>query len=69
MMRSSYSKGTGRLQDETNTTFTPSIGMSYRFSDDLTGTINYQYTVYDTDQRGNDGYTRHNISTGLNYTF
>lgn len=69
MMRSSYTKGTGRLQDETNTTITPSLGMSYRFSDDLTGSINYQYTVYDTDQRGNDGYTRHNISTGLNYTF
>ena len=69
VMRSSYSKGTGRLQDETNTTITPNVGMSYRFSDDLMGSINYQYTWYDTDRRGSDGYTRHVISTGLTYTF
>ena len=70
VMRSSYSKGTGRLADETNTTLTPSVGMSYRFSEDLTGNINYQYTWYETDRSGSsDGYTRHNISTGLTYTF
>ncbi len=70
LMRSSYSKGTGRLADETNTTLTPSVGMSYRFSEDLTGNINYQYTWYETDRSGSsDGYTRHNISTGLTYTF
>ena len=69
VMRSSYSKGTGRLQDETNTTITPNVGMSYRFSDDLMGSINYQYTWYDTDRRGSEGYTRHNISTGLTYSF
>lgn len=69
LMRSTYSEGTGRLEDETNTTITPSIGMHYRFSEKLTGTINYQYTWYDTDRKGSDGYTRHNISTGLQYTF
>lgn len=69
VMRCSYSKGTGRLQDETNTTITPNVGMSYRFSDDLMGSINYQYTWYDTDRRGSEGYTRHNISTGLTYSF
>lgn len=69
VMRSTYSKGTGRLEDETNTTITPNLGMSYRFSDDLTGSISYQYTWYDTDRRGSEGYTRHNISTGLTYSF
>jgi len=70
LMRSSYSKGTGRLADETNTTITPSVGMSYHFSEDLVGSLNYQYTWYDTDrQGGNDGYDRHNISAGLTYSF
>lgn len=70
LMRSSYSKGTGRLADETNTTITPSVGMSYHFSEDLVGSLNYQYTWYDTDRQGdNDGYDRHNISAGLTYSF
>lgn len=69
LMRSQYSQGTGRLQDETNTTLNPSIGMNYRFTENLTGNINYQYTWYDTDREGGEGYTRHDISTGLTYSF
>lgn len=70
VMRSSYTKGSGRLADETNTTINPSVGMSYRFSDNLTGSINYQYTMYESDRDiGGYEYTRHNVSTGLNYTF
>lgn len=70
LMRSNYSKGTGRLADETNTTIVPSVGMSYNFSADLVGSLSYQYTWYDTDRRGdNDGYDRHNISAGLTYSF
>ena len=69
VMRSTYSKGTGRLADETNTTINPTVGMNYRFSEDLTGSITYQYTWYDTDRKGSEGYTRHNISTGLTYSF
>ncbi len=69
VMRAQYSEGTGRLQDEVNTTVSPSLGFTYRFSDDLVGNINYQYTWYDTDRKGAEGYTRHNISTGLTYNF
>lgn len=70
VMRSQYSKGTHGMRDETNLTINPSVGMSYRFSEDLTGNINYTYTWYDRDGSGqSDGYTRHNISTGLTYTF
>lgn len=69
LMRSSYTKGTGRLEDETNTTINPTLGMNYRFSEDLMGSITYQYTWYDTDRKGSEGYTRHNISTGLTYSF
>lgn len=68
-MRSEYTKGTGRLQDEVSTTINPTLGMSYRFSQDLTGTISYQYTWYDSDRSGGYKYDRHNISTGLTYTF
>lgn len=69
LMRSQYSQGTGRLRDEVSTTINPMLGFMYRFSDNLVGNINYQYTLYDTDREGADGYTRHNISTGLTYNF
>ena len=69
LMRSQYSEGTGRLQDEVNTTINPSLGFTYRFSENLVGNINYQYTWYDTDRKGSEGYTRHNVSTGLTYNF
>ncbi|MBR1981327.1 MAG: outer membrane beta-barrel protein [Akkermansia sp.] len=70
LMRCSYSKGTRGMSSEKNTTLNPTLGMSYRFSENLTGNINYQYTWYETDRRGqSDGYERHNISTGLTYTF
>lgn len=68
-MQSNYSKGTGRLQDETNHTIMPSVGMSYCFTQTLTGNINYQYTWYESDRTGDDGYSRHNISAGLQYSF
>lgn len=70
LMRSSYTKGTGRLEDETNTTITPNVGMTYSFSRDLQGSINYTYTWYESDRdSGGSDYTRHNISMGLNYSF
>lgn len=70
LIRSQYSQGTRGMTDETNTTLNPSVGMSYRFSEDLVGSINYSYTWYNTDRSGsNDGYNRHNVSTGLTYTF
>ena len=69
VMRSQYSEGTGRLRDETNTTINPTLGFTYRFSETLVGNVNYQYTWYDTDRTGSDGYTRHNVSTGLTYNF
>lgn len=70
LVRCQYAKGTHRLADEINTTVNPSVGMIYRFADDLTGFINYSYTWYSSDRSGrNDSYNRHNISTGLTYTF
>lgn len=70
LMRSSYTKGTGRLEDETNMMISPSIGMVYKFTERLRGSINYAYTWYESDRdSGGSDYTRHNISTGLNYTF
>ena len=70
LVRSQYTRGTYSLEDETNTSIQPSLGMSYRFSSSLTGSINYSYTWYDSERGSkNYGYNRHNISTGLNYTF
>ena len=70
LVRSQYAKGTRSMADETNTSLKPSVGMNYRFSDDLLGSINYTYTWYCSERSGrNDSYNRHNISTGLTYTF
>lgn len=68
VMYAQYSEGTYRLQDETNVSYRPHIGMNYRFSENLMGNINYEYTFYDSDREKRD-YTRHVISTGLTYTF
>ena len=69
MMYSQYTEGTGRLQDEKNATVNPTLGMSYSFRPDLVGSISYQYTWFETNRKGSDGYTRHNVSTGLTYNF
>ena len=67
-MRSQYSEGTYGMDDETNTSYRPHVGMKYKFSQQLTGDIRYEYTYYQTDRKKGD-YTRHVISTGLSYTF
>lgn len=70
LIRSQYSRGTRGMSDETNVTLNPSVGMSYNFSSDMVGTINYSYTWYDTEHAGvSNGYNRHNVSAGLTYTF
>lgn len=70
VLHSQYADGTNGMKDETNITYRPRIGMNYRFSEHLTGNINYEYTFYDADKhRRNSDYTRHVISTGLSYTF
>lgn len=70
VLRAQYSKGTYRMEDETNLTYRPHVGMDYKFSEKLTGNIRYEYTFYDADKhRTNADYSRHVISTGINYTF
>lgn len=70
VMRSSYSEGTYGMQDETNYSWNPTVGMNYKFSEDLMGSINYRYTYYDADSKRKYGdYKRHVISTGLTYSF
>ncbi len=70
LMSSSYSKGTQRMADEKNVTINPTFGMTYRFSEQLSGNINYSYTWYETRRSGDsNGYERHNVSMGLTYTF
>ena len=70
LIQSQYSQGTRGMSDETDITVNPSVGMSYNFSSDMVGSINYSYTWYDKDRAGvSSGYNRHNISTGLTYTF
>lgn len=71
LLRSCYTEGTyGLMQDETNYTWNPTVGMNYKFSEDLVGNITYTYTYYDADSSRKYGdYKRHVISTGLTYSF
>lgn len=68
VMWAEYSEGTHRMEDETNVSYRPHVGMNYKFTEDLVGNINYEYTLYQSDREDGD-YTRHVISTGLTYTF
>ncbi len=68
VMWAEYSEGTFGMEDETNVSYRPHVGMNYRFTENLMGNINYEYTFYDADREKGD-YTRHVISTGLTYTF
>lgn len=68
VMWAEYSEGTRRMEDETNVSYRPHVGMNYKFTEDLVGNINYEYTLYQSDREDGD-YTRHVISTGLTYTF
>ena len=69
-MHAAYSEGTYGMHNESNTTWNPSIGMRYRFTENLSGTIDYRYTWYQADSNNLRGdYDRHVITTGLSYTF
>lgn len=70
-VHNNYSRGTNRMADETSITIEPTVGMDYRFSEQLTGNIRYAYTWYDIDRGStySEGYTRHNVSAGVTYSF
>lgn len=67
LVESDYSKGTNNMRDASRTSWTANVGMSYVFTENLTGNINYSFTSND----GGVGYNydRNVISTGLNYSF
>lgn len=70
VMHAAYSEGTYGMHNESNTTWNPSIGMRYRFTENLSGSIDYRYTWYQADSNNLRGdYDRHVITTGLSYTF
>ncbi len=62
-----YSDHTGGAPDKTDTTLVIGVGMRYKFTEHLTGNIDYRYTSADRDVGGD--YERNRISTGLSYTF
>lgn len=65
LLSSSYSRGTNSLGNEDRTTWTVHAGMSYKFTNHLTGSVNYSYTK----QNGWYDYHRNIISTGVSYAF
>ncbi len=68
-----YSKHTRGLSDRTDTTWIFSVGMRYKFTKRLSGTIDYRYTTCDRSGNYNryysGDYERNRISAGVIYTF
>lgn len=70
LLASSYSKGTNGARDYDRSTWSAYVGMSYKFTQRLTGNVRYTYTYGDTGgMYGVDHYNRDVISAGLTYTF
>ncbi len=61
-----YSKHTGGAPDKEDTTWVIGAGMRYKFTEHLTGNIDYKYTSCDREW---GDYDRNRISTGVTYTF
>ncbi len=66
VLNRNYSDHTGGADDRTDTTWVLAAGMSYKFTERLTGKIDYKFTTADQDW---GDYDRHRISTGVSYSF
>ncbi len=62
-----YSRHTGNLADKTDTTWVLAAGMRYKFTKQLTGTIDYRFTKAERELSGD--YDRNRVSAGVIYTF
>lgn len=70
LMRSNYSRSSGRLNNEETVSLQLSTGMSYAFSRDLRGNISASYNWYMKDYEAYDqDMKRWTVSTGLSYQF
>lgn len=70
LIRSEYSKARNGAPDYDTLTASFRIGMSYKFTQSLTGSINYHYTYGDPGSVSYiDHYERNVISTGISYSF
>lgn len=68
VLAAAYSKGTNNAPDYDRSTWTLGAGMTYKFTNNLSGNVRYTYVHGDT-YRAYDTYDRNTISAGLNYTF
>ncbi len=66
MLNSRYSKHTGNAADHTELTWCFNAGMGYKFTKNLSGSVDYRFTK--ASRRAGD-YDRSVLSTGLTYNF
>ncbi len=67
---SHYSGGQHGMANEDKITYDFTVGMTYKFTDTLTGNLNLNFSHSDYDrERGKYSYNRLNTSAGLNYSF
>ena len=70
LLNSQYTKATNGGTDYSRETWSLTAGMSYRFTQTLSGNISYTYTRGESEYSANGGYyNRDVISAGLSYTF
>ncbi|MBQ3525907.1 MAG: outer membrane beta-barrel protein [Akkermansia sp.] len=70
LLDASYSDGTRGAQDTGRTTWTAFAGMNYKFTEQLSGNLRYNYTYSDSESNfGTDDYYRNVVSAGLSYSF
>lgn len=65
LLNANYEDGTNGLQSRDYLTWTASVGMSYSFTQSLSGNLNYKYTKHS----GSYNYYRNVMSAGLSYSF
>ncbi len=66
VLNNQYSEHTGGRADKEETTWVLAAGMRYKFTERLTGLIDYQFTSSEQDW---GDYHRNKVSTGVTYTF
>lgn len=66
MIFAQYRDGTSSASDRDETTYNLNVGLSYKFNDSLTGSLNYAYTIANEDA---GDYNRNTIYGSLSYSF
>lgn len=71
LLQSNYSRGERGLGNSSRTTVTPTLGVSFKFTDRLSGHVNYNCTISTSSNNGGGEYryVRNHVTVGTSYSF